>query len=180
MKFWMVTFKCRVTLCLFFPAVPSPNLTTNGYQPVTQPAVNFHQPQQQSQQVFFNNTNIHVMQQPGGYQMVPNQQQQQAVHQQPPNQIVHQQPQQQQIMQQQVNPNTYQVIQQQPQQMVHQQPMQILHQALSYNTPAIDNRNMIHQVRFCSSIDGSELKGWLASFQSFLHFVLFCPMVLHG
>ena len=139
----MVTFKCRVTLCLFFPAVPSPNLTTNGYQPVTQPAVNFHQPQphpqQQPQQVFFNNTNIHVMQQPVGYQMVPNQQQQQAVHQQPPNQIVHQQPQQQQ--------------------MVHQQPMQILHQALSYNTPAIDNRNMIHQVRFCSSIDGSELKG---------------------
>jgi hypothetical protein len=138
----------NVSIC--FPAVPSPNLTTNGYQPVTQPAVNFHQPQQQPQQVFFNNTNIHVMQQPGGYQMVPNQQQQ-AVHQQPPNQIVHQQqamPQQQQIMQQQVNTNTYQVIQQQPQQMVHQQPMQILHQALSYNTPAIDNRSMIHQVRF--------------------------------
>ncbi len=110
------------------------------------------------------------MQQPGGYQMVPNQQQQP-----PPNQIVHQQqalPQQQQIMQQ-VNPNTYQVIQQQPQQMMHQQPMQILHQALSYNTPAIDNRNMIHQVRFFSSIDGSEQKGWLASFQSFLHFVFF-------
>ena len=129
----------------FFSAASSPNI--QQLQPQ-------HQTQQQPQQVFFNNTNIHVMQQPAGYQQpqqIVQQQQpqpQQMFQQQFPHQMFPQQPQ--------VNQNSYQLIQQQQPQMIHhqqqhqqqqqQQPMQMFHQPPSYNA-TIEHQNLIQQVR---------------------------------